>query len=78
MLKSVDPSIRVIGCQPAASNVMQASVAAGRILDQPSSETLSDGSAGGVVSNEHDNCVSKFPYLARAGCASKILCLKNT
>ena len=64
VLKSVDPNIRVVGCQPAASNVMQASVAAGRILDQPSSETLSDGSAGGVVSNEHDNLLSSRPCLA--------------
>jgi hypothetical protein len=53
VLKSVDPGIRVVACQPAASNVMQASVAAGRIVDQPSSETLSDGSAGGVVSKNH-------------------------
>lgn len=28
---------------------MRASVAAGRIVDQPSEDTLSDGSAGGVV-----------------------------
>lgn len=49
VLKSVDPRIWVVGCQPAASDVMRASVAAGCILDQPSGETLSDGSAGGVV-----------------------------
>lgn len=34
MLKSVDPSVHVVGCQPAASDVMRASVAAGRILDR--------------------------------------------
>lgn len=49
VLKSVDPGIRVVGCQPAASDAMRASVVAGRIVDQPSGDTLSDGSAGGVV-----------------------------
>lgn len=48
VLKSVDSSILVIGCQPGTSDVMGASVAAGRILDQESGVTLSDGSAGGV------------------------------
>ena len=33
-MKAVDSAIRVVGCQPAASDVMRASVAAGRILDQ--------------------------------------------
>jgi len=48
VMKSVDRSIHVVGCQPAASDVMRASVAAGQILDQASEDTLSDGSAGGV------------------------------
>ena len=47
-LKSVNPSIRVIACQPAASAVMTESVKAGRILDLPSEPTLSDGTAGGI------------------------------
>lgn len=50
VLKSVDADIIVVGCQPEASDVMRASVAAGRIVDQSSGETLSDGSAGGIVS----------------------------
>jgi len=47
-LKAVRPSIRIIGCSPANSQVMIQSVAAGEILDLPSQPTLSDGTAGGV------------------------------
>lgn len=50
-LKSVKPSIKMIGCQPAQSAVMSASVKAGKILDLESGETLSDGTAGGVEEN---------------------------
>ena len=39
---------QIIGCQPENSAVMAASVKDGKILDLPSKETLSDGSAGGV------------------------------
>ena len=46
VLAAVNPKVRVVGCQPAASNVMMESVKAGRILDLPSSPTLSDGTAG--------------------------------
>ncbi|EFJ39992.1 hypothetical protein VOLCADRAFT_108389 [Volvox carteri f. nagariensis] len=62
VLKAADPSIQVIGCQPAASDVMARSVAAGRIVpevevknggdDADGGEsgwsTLSDATAGGV------------------------------
>jgi threonine dehydratase len=48
VLKTVNPALRVIACQPQASAVMAESVAAGRILDLPSYPTLSDGTAGGV------------------------------
>lgn len=47
-LKSLNPQIQVIGCQPAASAVMAASVMAGKVLELPSGETLSDGTAGGI------------------------------
>ncbi len=47
-LKAARPEIRVIGCSPANSAVMHASVQAGRILDLPSAPTLSDGTAGGL------------------------------
>ena len=47
-LKSVNPSLKLYACQPAASAVMTESVKAGRILDMPSEKTLSDGTAGGI------------------------------
>ena len=48
VLKHRDPGIRVVGCQPKASDVMAQSVAAGELLDLPSEPTLSDGTAGGI------------------------------
>ncbi len=48
VLKMHNPDIRIFACQPQASAVMAHSVAAGRILDMPSDETLSDGTAGGI------------------------------
>jgi threonine dehydratase len=47
-LKSVNPKLRVIGCQPENSRVMCESIRAGRILDLASEPTLSDGTAGGI------------------------------
>ncbi|MEE8345656.1 MAG: pyridoxal-phosphate dependent enzyme, partial [Woeseiaceae bacterium] len=47
-LKSVNPTMSVIACQPAASAVMTESVKAGEILELPSQPTLSDGTAGGI------------------------------
>ncbi len=47
-LKSVNPAMAVVSCQPAASAVMTESVKAGKILDLPSDKTLSDGTAGGI------------------------------
>lgn len=47
-LKSRNPAVRVVGCQPEASPVMTRSIEAGRILDMPSEPTLSDGTAGGI------------------------------
>lgn len=47
-LKSVRPTVQIISCQPAASDVMTQSVSAGEILDMPSEATLSDGTAGGI------------------------------
>ncbi|MFQ5608795.1 MAG: threonine/serine dehydratase [Woeseiaceae bacterium] len=48
VLKRHDPDIRIVGCQPAASQVMTRSVEAGEILALPSEPTLSDGTAGGI------------------------------
>jgi threonine dehydratase len=50
-LKSVNPSMKVVACQPAASAVMTESVKAGEILELPSEPTLSDGTAGGIEAN---------------------------
>jgi len=50
-LKSVNPSLTVVSCQPVASAVMTESVKAGKILDLPSDPTLSDGTAGGIEAN---------------------------
>lgn len=47
-LKSVNPEIEVVGCQPQNSRVMYESVQAGKILELESSSTLSDGTAGGI------------------------------
>jgi threonine dehydratase len=47
-LKSIWPGTTVIGCSPENSAVMIESLKAGRILDLPSSPTLSDGTAGGL------------------------------
>ena len=47
-LKTLDPTVQIIACSPTNSAVMQHSVAAGRIIDEESLDTLSDGTAGGV------------------------------
>ncbi len=47
-LKSVWPDVKMIGVSPENSAVMMKSVEAGEILDIPSLDTLSDGSAGGI------------------------------
>jgi len=47
-LKSVNPAVEIVACQPSASAVMTESVKAGEILDLPSEPTLSDGTAGGI------------------------------
>lgn len=48
VLKTRNPAIRLVGCQPAASPVMARSIEAGRIIEMPSEATLSDGTAGGI------------------------------
>ncbi len=47
-LKAVRPGVEVIGCLPAHSPVMYASIRAGRIVEMPAKPTLSDGTAGGI------------------------------
>jgi threonine dehydratase len=47
-LANLSPKTKIIAVSPSNSNVMQQSIAAGKILDLPSKPTLSDGTAGGV------------------------------
>jgi threonine dehydratase len=47
-VKSVRPEVAVVACSPERSAVMHHSVAAGRILELDSLDTLSDGTAGGI------------------------------
>jgi len=47
-IKAVDPSSKIIGCEPMASAVMHESVKAGRIVEMESLPTLSDATAGGI------------------------------
>jgi threonine dehydratase len=47
-LKAHDANVRIVGAQPANSRVMAESVRAGHVVDIPSLQTLSDGTAGGV------------------------------
>jgi threonine dehydratase len=51
VIREHKPSVRIVGCQPRASAVMAHSVAAGRVLDEPSQQTLSDGTAGGKMAS---------------------------
>lgn len=46
VLKAAHPGCLVVGAQPAASDVMRQSVAAGRIVEVASADTLSDATAG--------------------------------
>ena len=47
-LKSVNPKIQIVGCQPENDAAMLASVRAGRIVEIAAKPTISDGSAGGL------------------------------
>ncbi len=47
-VKSRFPNCEIVGCSPKNSNVMFQSLDAGKLLDAPSLETLSDGTAGGI------------------------------
>lgn len=47
-LKSANPGIEIIGCQPEHSAVMSESIKAGRIVEMESKPTISEGTAGGI------------------------------
>ncbi|MEN8152777.1 MAG: threonine/serine dehydratase [Acidobacteriota bacterium] len=64
-LKTVEPRIEIIGCQPENSPIMYESVRAGRIIEMESLPTISDGTAGGIEKgsitfNICKNCVDEF------------------
>lgn len=46
VLKAANPGCWVVGAQPAASDIMRQSVEAGRVVDGPLQDTLSDATAG--------------------------------
>lgn len=48
VLKNLSPETRIIGCWPAAAPAMYAALRAQRIVDIEESDTLSDGTAGGL------------------------------
>ncbi len=47
-VKSVRPEVETLGCSPEASAAMIASIRAGQYVEVPHTETLSDGTAGGM------------------------------
>lgn len=47
-LANLSPKTKIIACSAKNSKVMMVSVSSGKILDIPSEQTLSDGTAGGV------------------------------
>lgn len=50
-LKSVNPTVEVVGCTPLNSPPLYESIKAGRIVNVPIHPTLSDGTAGGIEPN---------------------------
>ena len=47
-VKTVKPDVIIVGCQPEASPVMLESIKAGDIVEYESTQTLSEGTAGGI------------------------------
>jgi threonine dehydratase len=47
-LREQRPGIEIVACSPQRSPVMHASLAAGRIVELPAHDTLSDATAGGI------------------------------
>jgi threonine dehydratase len=48
LIKSIDPQVKIYGCQPEVSDVMRRSIEAGTVVDLQWQETLSDATAGGI------------------------------
>jgi threonine dehydratase len=47
-MKAVNPTIKMVGCWPEHSPVMYQCMKAGRVIDVPEQETISDSTAGGI------------------------------
>jgi len=47
-LKHLNPNVEIVGCWPANAPTMERSLAAGEIIEMEESDTLSDGTAGGI------------------------------
>ncbi len=76
-IKQVQPNVQMVACSPKNSCVMYESLNAGRILDLPSKQTLSDGTAGGVEEGSitFDICkeiIDDFVLVTERGIASGI------
>ncbi len=76
-LNQVQPKAQMVACSPKNSCVMYESLNAGRILDLPSKQTLSDGTAGGVEEGSitFDICkeiIDDFVLVTERGIASGI------
>jgi threonine dehydratase len=50
-LKTVNPTVKIYGCEPKASAAMSESIKAGRIVEIDVKGTLSDGTSGGIEQN---------------------------
>jgi threonine dehydratase len=48
VMKHLNPAVRVVGCWPENSAVMHACLKAGRIMEVPETETISDATTGGL------------------------------
>jgi threonine dehydratase len=48
VMKHLNPGVRVVGCWPENSAVMYACLRAGRIMEVPETETISDATTGGL------------------------------
>jgi threonine dehydratase len=82
-LKAHDPAIRVVGCQPAASPVLAASIATGRIVEMRSGASLSDATLGLVEQGAItfpicQSCVDEWPIIEEARLRAAVLLILET
>jgi threonine dehydratase len=83
VLKTHNPGIRIIACQPEASPVMAHSIEAGRVVEMQSEATLSDGTAGGIEADAitfplNQSVVDEFVLVDEDQIASAMRLYMNT